>query len=302
MNEKDVTFFSTLLNEEAGNVETFAEEGTLGEKITALNLMNQSDVESLKTNLTKQVKEDHVTEMVEEAKKGNLDKELYKVIKGATLEMTEKELAKKYSIESYDNVNDLVSKAISKNKGRTDDTKTQELAQKIIDLQGINENLVKEKDEAVTGAKNEYESKILQRDKTDMVNSIPFDFSDVEDGELDKTTLQRKQIVSSVFDSKFTLAFQDDKIVVLDKEGNLQKNPATLEPLPVSDVLKQIPIELGMKLRSLESGGQGGQSSGGNGQTKYASYDEFEAECAKRSILPTSTKGIQMWTDGRPQQ
>ena len=133
-----------------------------------------------------------------------------------------------------------------------------------------------------------------------MVNSIPFDFSDVEDGELEKTTSQRKQIVTSVFDSKFTLAFQDDKVVVLDKEGNLQKSTATLDPLAVLDVLKKIPIELGMKLKSPESGGQGGSSSGGNGAAKYADYAEFEADCAKKSVLPTSTKGIDMWTEGRP--
>ena len=74
----------------------------------------------------------------------------------------------------------------------------------------INENLVEEKDEAVTGAKKDYEGKILLREKTDMVNSIPFDFSDVEDVELEKTTSQRKQIVSSVFDSKYDLVYLDN--------------------------------------------------------------------------------------------
>lgn len=298
MKENDVAFFGTLLNVETKDVETFAEEGTLGEKVTALNLMNTAQVETLKANLTKEVKETHLTDMVDEAKKGNLDKELYKVIKGATLEMTEKDLAKEYGISDFDGINDLVSKAISKNKGQTDDTKTQELTQKITDLQGINENLVKEKTEAVESARTEYEGKILTRDKTDLVNAIPFDFSDVEEAELDKTTTQRKQIVTSVFDSKYDLVFLDNKIVAQDKEGKVVKNPATLDPVPVSDVLKQIPVELGMKLKSPESGGQGGSSSSGNG-AKFTDYNSFEEICAKKGILPTSGEGIKMWAEGR---
>lgn len=299
MIEKDVAFFGTLLKIETGDVEKAVEDGSLGEKVAALNLMNTEQVDTLKTNLTKEVKESHMGQLVEEAKKGDLPSDLYKVIKGATLEMTEKELAKKHGVSEYEGIDDLVSKAISKNKGQTDDTKVQDLNQKIIDLQGINENLVTEKDEAITKAKSEYEGKILKRDQTDMVNAIRFDFSDVDDGDLETVTKQRKEIVTSVFDSKFTLAFQDDKVVVLDKAGELQKNPATLEPLPVSDVLKTIPVGLGMKLKSSENGGQGGSSSGNSGGT-FASYQDFEVHCRDNKILPTSAEGIKIWAERKP--
>ena len=301
MEKTDVAYFSTLLNETAEDVEKYSNEGTLSEKVKALNLMDSDQVTTLKTNLTKEVKDNHISELVDEAKKGNLDKDLYKVIKGATLEMTEKDLAKQHGVESYDGINDLVLKAINKNKGQKDDTKTQELTQKVTDLQGVNENLVKEKDDAVKAAKNEYEGKILSRDKKDYIDKIPFDFSDVEQSDLEKITGQRKQIVTSVFDSKFNLVFQGDSVVVQDKENNLVKNPATLEPVPVLDVLKQIPVELGIKLKSPEAGGQGGSSSGGNGSAKFKSVEEFGEYCEAQNIKPNSSEGIKVWAERRPQ-
>lgn len=300
MEKNDVEFLGSLLNEKPEAVEQAVTDGTLGEKIKALKLMNSAEVDTLKTNLTKQVKETHITELVDEAKQGNLDKELYKVIKGATLEKTERELAKEHGIESFEGINDLVLKAISKNKGRTDDTKVQELSQKVTELQGINTNLVKEKDTAVKDAKSEYEGKILKRDKKDIINHLPFDFSDVEQADLEKITGQRRQIVESVFDARYTLAFEGDKVVVKDKEGTLIKNTATLEPIAAFDVMKEIPVELGIKIKSSETGGQGGKSSGGNGSAMFKDYPEFLAYCTERKINQHSAEGIKLWHERGP--
>lgn len=300
MNEKDVAFFGTLLNVETKDVEQYAEEGTLGEKVAALNLMDSTQVDTLKTNLTKEVKESHIGELVADAKKGDIPSDLYKVIKGATLEMTEKDLAKEFGVDSYTSVKDLVSKAISKNKGQADDTKMQELTQKITDLQGINTNLVQEKDDALDAARTEFEGKILKRDKNDMLYNVPFDFSDVEDADLEKVTAQRRQIVDSVFDSKYTLAFDGEKVVVKDQAGDIIKDRATMEPVPALDVLKTIPVELGIKLKSPESGGQGGKSSGKGGSTEFKSEEDFFAYCKDKGILPTSAEGIKVWTERRP--
>jgi len=299
MNEKDVTFFSTLLNEEAEAVKGYVEEGSLGDKIAALNLMGQDQVETLKSNLTKQVKESHVSELVEQAKKGDLNSDLYKVIKGATLEMTEKDLAKEFGVTEYTGINDLVSKAISKNKGQKDDTKIEELNQKVAELQGINTTLAQEKADAEKSIRSEYEGKILNRDLTDQISAIPFDLTDVEDADLEKVTTQRKTIVQTVFDSKYALKFDGDKAIVTDKDGNVVQNPVTLEPLPVSDVLKTIPAELGIKLKSPESGGRGGKSSG-NGSAKFADINEFNKYCAEKGINPHGAEGIKIWSERRP--
>ena len=300
MEKNDVEFFGSLLNAKPEEVEQYASEGKLGEKIKSLNLMNSGEVETLKANLTKQVKEDHINELAEEAKGGNIDKTLYGIIKGSVIEKTERNLAKEHGIDSYDGLNDLVSKAISKNKGHTDDTKIQELTTKITSLQEINQNLVTEKDTAVGEAKKEYETKILTRDKKDMINRIPFDFSDVDQDDLDKITGQRKQIVESVFDARYNLIFKDDKVVAQDKEGNVVINPATLEPVPVLDVMQKIPVELGIKIKSPESGGQGGSSSGGSGTAQFKSIEEFGAYCEQHKILPTSKEGVELWSKRGP--
>ena len=302
MEKNDVEFFGSLLDAKPEEVEQSIADGTLGDKVKALKLMNSGEVETLKTNLTKQVKEDHISELVEEAKSGTIDKNLYGVIKGSVTEKTEKSLAKEYGVDGYSGINDLVSKAISKNKGQTDDTQVQELTKKITDLQGINQGLVTEKDTAVSEAKTEYEGKILKRDKTDMINRIPFDFSDIEQADMEKITGQRKQIVESVFDARYTLGFEGDKVVVFDKESNLVKNPATLEPVPVLDVMNEIPIELGIKIKSPEAGGQGGSSSGGNGTAPFANKDEYVKYCESHGMIANSHEAVKLWRERKPKQ
>ena len=301
MEKHDVEFLGTLLGENPEAVEIAITDGTLSEKIKALDLMKKDQVETLKTNLAKQVRETHISELVENAKGGNVDKDLYGVIKGAVIEKTERTLSKEHGIAEFDGINDLVLKAISKNKGQTDDTKVQELSQKILDLQGINTKLVSEKDEAVKDAGIKANNMVLSRDKRDMVQAVPFDLSDVKEADLEKIVGQRRQIVESVFDARYSLSFEGENVVVKDKEGNIQKNPATLEPIAPLDVMKLIPVELGIKIKSSETGGQGGSSSGGNGSAPFKDQDEFKAYCKERGINPTMGEGLKIWMERRPQ-
>ena len=302
MEKHDVEFFGSLLNEKPEAVEQAITDGTLSEKVKALNLMGSDAVNTLKTNLTKEVKENHITELVEEAKAGNIDKTLYGVIKGAVVEKTERVLSKEYDIAEFDGINDLVSKAISKNKGQTDDTQIQELSQKVASLQEVNTNLVKEKDTAVEEAQVKANNKILSRDKRDLVNGIPFDFSDVDEKDLKEKSRQRKQIVESVFDARYVLVFNGDNTVVHDKEGNLIKNPATLEPVPPSEVMNLIPIDLGIKIKSPEGGGQGGSSSAGKGDAEFANEAEFHTYCEKIGISPIGPQAQALWRERGPKQ
>jgi hypothetical protein len=245
--------------------------------------MKADQVETLKTNLANDVKQTYFGELVEQAKRGELDPDLYKPIHGAVYEMLEKDLVKDYNVEKG-TLKEMIAK-ISKN-GQSNDN--EQLQQKFTELQGINENLVKEKEEAVLAARTEYEDKVLLRDKNDQLNAVPFDFSDVEDDKLEAAKASRKQILSDVFDARFTLAFSEDKTVVKDKDGKIRKNTATLEPLPASDVMKELAIELGQKLKSPETGGQGGQSSG-------------TTDCTDNKIHPNSKEGLEIWAARRPQ-
>jgi len=295
MKETDVAYFGTLLNIEAGDVEKAVEDGSLSEKVKALNLMGSEQVETLKGNLTKDVKTTYFGELVEQAKKGELDKELYDPIHGAVHEMIEKDLVKTYEVEKG-TLKEMIAK-ISTN-GQSNDNK--QLQQKITDLQTVNENLVKEKDDAVSEAKTEFTGKILLRDKTDQLNALPFDFSDVEEGKLEEATTTRKGLIRDVFDARFTVAFSDDKLVVKDKDGNIRKNEATLEPLPVLDVMTSLASELGLKMKSPETGGQGGSSSGGNGKVPFKNEAEFNQYCIDNKINP-NIEGVAIWKERKPQ-
>jgi hypothetical protein len=295
MKANDVEFFSTLLNIEAENVEGAIKDGTLSEKVSALGLLNKSQVETLKTNITKEVKNGHIPELVEAAKKGDLDNDLYKVIKGAALEMLEKDLSKEYKVDSYTDVKDLIAKI--SNKTAKPDDKLIELNEKFKALQGVNQNLVTEKDDAVKNVRLEYEGKLLNKSKNDFLNTVPFDYSDVEDSDLEKAANSRKMILGSVFDARFDLKFDGDTVVVTDKEGTALTNPATLDALPVSDVLKTLASELGQKLTSPETGGQGGRSSGGKGGAKFNSETEFYAHLEAKGIAMTSDEGIKLWQE-----
>jgi molybdopterin converting factor small subunit len=290
MNEKDVAFFGTLLNLDTETVNSAVEDGTLGEKITALGLMKKSDVDTLKENLKREVRSQHLAELEEAAKKGELPQEIYKPINGAVLEKLEKKLSKEYDVNDYEGIDDLVAKAI-KNTAKPDDTKLQELLSKVTALQTANEKLVSEKDEIKTQLTKEKNDWILGREKTDAINQVPFDFSDVDENELESVEQQRKEILKSVFDAQYTLGFKDEKITIFDKNGNPKLNEATMEPVPLSDVLIKTATTLGQKLKSPESGGQGGSSSGKK-NSQFQNVDDYVAYCESKGIQPSSPEGM----------
>ena len=291
MNEKDVAFFSTLLNEAEDNVRQAFEEGTLGEKVSGLGLMSKSQVDTLKANYAKEVRDSYLGELSEMAKRGEVPQDLYKPIHGAVLEKQEKTLSKQYGIADYEDFADLVEKAISKNKGQSDDAKVQELESLAAQLKEANKLLQKEKEEAVANAEAKLTSQLMARDMADQIGRVPFDLSDVEEDKLDETLNSRKEILSSVFQGRYDTKYIDGKIVVQDKDGNILKNQATLDPIPFENVLLDVAKTVGMKLKSPESGGQGGSSSAKNG-SRFKSVDEFTEHCRSKGIVPTSAEGL----------
>jgi hypothetical protein len=290
MKDSDVAFFSELLNLEADVVKGAFEEGTLGTRVKDA-VMAKSDVETLKKNLANEVKSAYLDELAEGAKKGEVPQALYKPIHGAVFEKLEKTLSRKHDIADFDNVEDLVEKAISKNKGQSNDTK--ELDDLIAELKEANKKLVKEKEEAEKRITHDYESKILKRDLNDYINNVPFDFSDVEEADMDKVSSIRKRTLTSVFETTYTPELIDGKIIVKDKDGDVLKNEATREPIPVSDVLSSLAKEVGLKLISPESGGQGGKSSGSK-SSLFKSVDDYISYCEDKGIQPTSAEGLKL--------
>lgn len=297
MKDNDVEFIGTLLSLDTEAVNGALEDGTVGEKIKALNLMGTDQVDTLKENLSKEVKSTYFSELVEKAKSGELDQELYKPIHGAVLEKAEKDLAKTYNVERS-NLPDMVAK-ISKN-GQSNDN--EQLVKDIVELREANERLVLEKDEAVTNVKSEYSNKLLSREKADQLNKVPFDFSDVDEDKLEKVKASRRKIINDVFDASYTLADSEGITVVKDKDGKIVKDPVTLTPLTALNVMKDLAVELGQKLKSPESGGQGGSSSGNNGSAPFASTEDFVKYCDSKGIQTNSAEGVKIWSERRPKQ
>jgi hypothetical protein len=155
---------------------------------------------------------------------------------------------------------------------------------------------LKEKEEAESRIRGEFESQIMSRDMGDHLNKVPFDFSDVDDDKLEEVAKIRTRTLKSVFDTTYKAEYVDGKIVVKDFDGNVLKNQATLEPVPVSDVLNTLAKELGLNLKSPESGGQGGSSSGKNG-SRFKDVAEFQDHCAANNIVPTSAEGLALLKD-----
>lgn len=65
---------------------------------------------------------------------------------------------------------------------------------------------------------------------------------------------------------------------MIDKEGKIKKNQATLEPVEPSNVLVDLAKDYNLKLTSPDRGGQGGKSSQSSGQM-FSTYDEYVAYC-----------------------
>jgi len=295
MKENDVAFFGTLLGIGPEVVEGLITDGLLSDKVKAA-VMNLKDVETMKGNYAKEVKTTYLNELSESAKKGDIPQELYKPIHGAVSEKLEKALSKKFNVADFESVEDLVSKAISINKGQSDDTKLTELQTLNTDLQEANKRLVKEKEEAEKRIKGEFESQLINRDLTDLYNNVPFDLSDVKEDELDAAKDTRKFVLKGVFETNYSTKMDEGKLVVTDKKGEMLKDPNTFAPIPVSNVLTDLAKKAGLKLKSPESGGQGGSSSGNKG-SRFKDVAEFYSYCSEKGIAPTSNEGLVILKD-----
>jgi len=163
-------------------------------------------------------------------------------------------------------------------------------------LKEANTKLVTEKDDAVKDAETKFQGQIMTRDMDKYYDDIPFDLADVEEDKLKETKAIRKRTLKSVFETTYSTELVEGKIIVKDKQGDVIKTKATLEPVPVSDVLVGLAKDLGQKLTSPESGGQGGSSSGQKG-SRFKDQDEFEKYCAGKGILTTSAEGLKILAD-----
>ena len=297
MEDKDVTQLSELLGLDKEVVEGSVKDGTLGERIqdwkSSRKIYASDDFEKFTSNLKTSTKDEYFNELVDLAKRGEMPTELYKPIKGSALEMFEKDLSKKYNVADYSNATDLVEKIVKSKSNATDNQQVQELEQKIVELQSANKDLLRAKEEADKTWETKYKSDNISRELSQAISGLPLDFSDKSDDEVDKVRNSTHTILRSVFDTTYETDIVDGKVIVKDKDGNVLKDKATLDPLGLDEVLTSLAGELNMKLTSPETGGQGGKSS--KGKNGINSEEDFYAECERLGVQPTSAEGLSLW-------
>jgi hypothetical protein len=299
MIEQDVTQLSGLLKIDKDIIVASEKDGTLSTRISdALkkNFTDNSNLETFKKNFRDQARLEYFSELVDGAKKGDIPQELYKPVKGSALQQKEREISKAYNITDFSGFDDLIEK-VSKVK-TTATGNDSELVKKIEDLKAANLALKQDKENAVKDVESKFKSQFLSKEKLDLISKVPFDFSDVKAEELNNKRQKTWNILESVFDKEFKLDYDDKQRLVVLKNGEVIKNPATLDPKPVSDVMVELAKDYNLKLSSPEKGGQGGSSSSQSGTT-FADYEAFESYCKGRQISPTSSEAVKLWKAGR---
>src|SRR6056297_2080113 len=112
MKEQDVAFIAKAFNLDTEIVKSSVEDGTLSKRLEDA-MSNQvvysgEDFEKFKNNYAEEVKDKYFGELVDLAKKGEVPHDLHSPIKGAVTEQLERQLSKKYNVDSYSDVFELV--------------------------------------------------------------------------------------------------------------------------------------------------------------------------------------------------
>jgi len=295
--DKTVAALSGLLGLDPEVVKVSIEEDTLDSRITDFKEKNRiqkkDDFEKYEGNLKRETIEAHDRELLGKAKSGELDGDLYKAIKGATLQMKEKDVAKKFGITDYNNFDDLLDKATKSQSGGTDDEKVKAFESKVEDLKQANLKLEKERNEAVSAVEQKYKNRFLDTELKAAIKNLPFDFDGADDKE--KAAKSVTEMVESVFKGRYDLSTNDDysAVMVSDKNGEIVKSEATREPVPTSEVLSRLTKEFNIKMKSPETGGQGGQSSHSSTNNSYTTQEELDAAIDRGDIKPFSKEAIE---------
>jgi len=297
MIETDVAQLSELLKIDKEIVVASEKDGTLSTRIgDALKkgFIDTKSFETFKKNYKDEVVNQYFNELVEGAKKGDVPQELYKPIKGSALQQKEREFSKKFEITEYTSIDDLIEKAISKTTANG--KPAPEFEKTISELKTANLHLQKEKEEAVKTVEQQFKARSLERDKTDLISQVPFDFTGTKPDELESKRAKTQQILKSVFDANYTLDYDDkQRLVVVDKEGKVLRNTATLDPVSASDVIMNVANEYSLKLISPDKGGQGGSSSQKT-SVGFHDYDSFKQWCTSNNYKETSKEAVSAWS------
>lgn len=283
MKDNDVASLAEQFNLDPEIVKSSVDDGTLSTRIKdAMNkkvIYDTDKFDEFKKNYAKEVQDSHFSELISKAKSGEVPKELYDTIKGASMQQLERNLAKKYGVEDFDGVEDLIEKVKSSANG------TDESQRLIEELRTANKKLLEEKESAVNTARQEYKSTLIKQEKQRILNSIPLNSED-------PAKIQR--LLNGVFNDEYSIDYDNDSFVVR-KGDEVVKDEATRAPVSPASVYESLAKEYNW-LKVPDTGGQGGKSSG-HSTGRYESLEQFKSDMAARNIATTDPEYYKLYAE-----
>ena len=264
MKQEDVTALAGLFGSTAENVNQAIENGTVSELITGFTtntkLIPVKDYPTLEANIKRQA--------FTELDKTNLPTEVFKYVKGSVLEKTEKELAKKFGIDTdYQGLDELVDAIIATKGKPAPDDDAKKLKDRIVELETNHKNELEK-------VSKSFESRFIQTELQRAVGELPID------AEGDKLKNQQ-EIVIAMAKQKIEFRIENDQIVAY-RDGKLISD-SKLDPIPVKDVIADLAKDY-VNLRH-EQGGRGDKSS-----TDGSKIIDFAKYCKDKGIKPNTTE------------
>ena len=237
MKENDVAKLASLFKTKPEVLSPLIEEG-LSEFIekfeSSHTIMPVADFEKFKEN--------HKASVVNDLMTGEIPKPIYDRVKGTVLEMKEKDLAKRYGVDSFDGYDDLVSKIVESKAKNPDDVNK---------LKAEIDKLTATHEEKIKGLEKGYNDRFVNLNLNKLINELPIDAEGVK---LDN----QREIVRTMVRSHFGFNIDGDRMVVT-KDGQ-PITDSKLDPIPPIDVISSYAKDY-VNLKSPGSGGRGDGSS-----------------------------------------
>jgi hypothetical protein len=273
MENYEVDFLVNLLKKDKAVIEEALKTKESFDKLITEFNDSQKDLKIFKPEeydkLIANTKTEALNELTDEAK---IPTAVYNKIRANSLEVKEKQIAKKFDISDWKGIDDLIDKISQKTAGN--DEKDQI-------IEGLKKT-IKEDDEKhlkeLADAKNQNETYIINDKLSQAISTLSIEATD------EAGVKEAQEIIKSVFGSKYKLSLTNGILTVSDMNGKVLTDKVG-DPRPLKDVLNEN-IPSFIKLKSLEGGRGDDSTKTQDGLVR--TYDDFVKLSVKKGLKPNS--------------
>jgi hypothetical protein len=286
--EKHVEILASLLEKEPEVVEeALGKEGEIDSMVSEYKSSHKIYTSEDLAKKIENANREYVEKLATDGKP--IPSHIYNFVKGNAFEKQEKEWAREYGIEKWDNIDDLkrqiIEKEIAKSGKAVDDGVLKSKDEKIKELKDLLLASDEEKNKAIETERGRIGSRMIDFDIENAVNVIDID------AEGEKLVNQRSILVG-MFRQNHKLEFNHElnRTVVSDKDGNLLKNKVG-DPLSVSEVMTDFAPKW-VDVKEVSKGGRGASST----SKKPDGGDLSELKDLNELVEYAEKKGIKRFT------